>query len=319
MTHLETRLIPTRFRPVLEAIAQASGTLSDRIRRGGEMAEAAAPSSAAAEALFTATLRGAGVRWLSTPLRPEPQALQPDGALAVALDPLEGASGIEANIPAGTIFAIFAAGDTSEASFLRPARDMLAAGYVLHGPRCCLVLSCGQGTQIHVLDPESRRFALSCERVALPSASPEFAIDAAHYRHWARPVRAYVDDCMAGAEGPRARAFSMRWTSSLTAEAHRILMRGGIFLDPAITRPGGERGRLRLLHQAAPIAFLIEQAGGRATDGALPLLDAPLTELAALSPLVFGSADKVDRVAGYHDLPEAEVSALFGHRGLFRA
>ncbi|TGN61803.1 fructose-bisphosphatase class I, partial [Paracoccus liaowanqingii] len=275
--------------------------------------------------LFTAALRGAGVRWLSTPRQPAPQVLQPDGALAVALDPLEGAPGIEADIPAGTIFAIFAAADTGQktdtgaASFLRPARDMLAAGYVLHGPRCCLVVSCGQGTQVHVLDPESRRFALAHARVALPSAAPEFAIDAANYRHWARPVRAYVDDCMAGTEGPRAREFSMHWTSSLVAEAHRILMRGGIFLDPAIARPGGDRGRLRLLHQAAPIAFLIEQAGGRATDGALPLLDAPIAALDARSPLVFGSADKVERVAGYHDLPEAEVSALFGHRGLFRA
>lgn len=316
--HLETRLIPARLRPALTGLAAGAVALADRIRRGGGNAGPIIAQEAA-EGLFATALQAADLRWMTSSGQPRIRAMQPAGHLALALDPLDGAAGLETNGPVGTIFALFPAEDGAEDSFLRPAREMLAAGYVLYGPRCCLVLSCGQGTQVYGLDPESQRFTLSQDGIGLPAAAPEFAIDAANHRHWSRPVRAYIDDCLAGTEGPRAHDFSMRWTGALAAEAHRILMRGGIFLDPASTRPGHARGRLRMLHQAAPIAFLIEQAGGRATDGALPLLDAPIPALEARSPLVFGSADKVDRVAGYHDLPEAEVSALFGHRGLFRA
>ncbi|CAM3319611.1 class 1 fructose-bisphosphatase [Paracoccus nototheniae] len=316
--HLETRLIADRFRPVLTGLANGAVALADRIRRGGVDAGPPPPDQAA-DGLFATALQDADLRWMTSSRQPQIRAMQAEGTLALALDPLDGAAGLETNAPVGTIFAIFPAEDTPEASFLRPARQMLAAGYVLYGPRCCLVLSFGKGTQIYGLDPESQRFMLVRDGVTLPAASPEFAIDASDYRHWSRPVRAYIDDCLAGTEGPRAHDFNMRWIGALAAEAHRILTRGGIFLDPANGRPGAERGRLRMLHQAAPVAFLIEQAGGRATDGALPVLDAPITALDARSPLIFGSADKVDRVASYHDLPEAEVSALFGHRGLFRA
>ena len=244
-----------------------------------------------------------------------PQDGDPQGALALAIaPPLPDQP--DANAPAGTIFAIFDAGATARDSFLRPARRMRAAGYVMRGPRCLMVLTCGDGVQVQALNGWA--FGMERARITLPDTVRDLAIDMSQYRHWPRPVRAYVDDCLAGAEGPRGRNIDLRWTPSLVAEAHRILMRGGIYLAPADARSGHGRGSLSMLHQAAPIAFLVEQAGGRATDGALPILDAVITGFDSRTPLVFGCADKVDRVAAYHDLPEAEVSALFGHRGLFR-
>jgi fructose-1,6-bisphosphatase I len=131
-------------------------------------------------------------------------------------------------------------------------------------------------------------------------------------------VRAYIDDCVAGAEGPRAKNFNMRWIASLVAETHRILTRGGIFLYPGDKRKGYENGRLRLVYECGPIAHLVEGAGGRATDGINPILDKQPADLHARTPFVFGSAAKVARVTTYHDLPETETTALFGRRGLFR-
>ena len=153
---------------------------------------------------------------------------------------------------------------------------------------------------------------------ALPAESSEYAINASNYRHWPAPIRAYIDDRVAGTEGPLEHDFNMRWIASLVAETHRILTRGGIFLYPGDARKGYEKGRLRLLYECAPIGFLIEQAGGRATDGIDPILDARPDGLHARTPFVFGSANKVARVVTYFDLPEKETSALFSERGLFR-
>ena len=327
--HIDTTQIPDRFQAVMQALARGAVTLSGVIRSGSSDLGRQVGTNAdgdgqkaldlQADALFLDALQSAGLRWYASEERADPVALQPKGGLALAIDPLDGSSNIDTNVSIGTIFAIYPAEATAEASFLRPARDLLAAGYVIYGPRCCLVVSFGAGTQLYTLNPDTGCFDLTEGRVTLPAASAEFAINASNYRHWPRPVRAYIDDCLAGAEGPRAKNFNMCWIASLVAEAHRILMRGGIFLYPADGRPGYERGRLRMLYECAPIAFVIEQAGGRATDGALPILDARIASLHGRTPLIFGSADKVDRVAGYHDLPEAEVSALFGHRGLFRA
>nr|WP_111300088.1 class 1 fructose-bisphosphatase [Paracoccus saliphilus] len=326
---IDLTLIPERLQGLMLALARGAVTLSGVLRRDGAALGAEMGRNANgdgqkaldlhADALFMNALTSAELRWYASKEQAHPVALQPQGGLALAIDPLDGSSNIDTNLSIGTIFAIYPAEDSAEASFLRPARDLLAAGYVIYGPRCCLVVSFGEGTQSYTLNPDTGCFHLTLARVTLPAASSELAINASNYRHWPRPVRAYIDDCLAETEGPRAKNFNLRWIASLVAEAHLILMRGGIFLHPADNRPGHERGRLRMLYQCAPIAFLVEQAGGRATDGGLPILDARITSLHGCTPLVFGSADKVDRVAAYHDLPEAEVAALFGHRGLFRA
>jgi len=272
-----------------------------------------------ADELFADALRGCGVRWYASEERDAVAELVPGGRYAVAIDPLDGSSNIDVNISIGSIFSVLEAREDGDASFLRPAREQIAAGYFIYGPQTCLVVTFGAGTQQYQLDPDTGRFVLTRAEVTVPETAKEFAINASNYRHWPKPIRAYIDDCLAGDEGPREKNFNMRWVASLVAETHRILTRGGIFLYPSDERPGYEHGRLRLVYECAPIAFIMEQAGGRATNGSDPILSLRADKLHARTPFVFGSADKVARVAAYHDLPENEVSALFGNRGLFRA
>lgn len=253
-------------------------------------------------------------------------ALLDTGApLAVAMDPLDGSSNIGVNMSIGSIFGIrpapYPMGSRAAAVFEAPGRTQQAAGIVVYGPQTSLVLSLGRGTHIFILDRNRGEFVLAKRDVQVPRSAREYAINASNYRHWDPPVRAYVDDCVLGADGPRGGDFNMRWIASLVAEAYRILVRGGIFLYPGDSRPGYRQGRLRLLYEAAPLAFLLEQAGGAATDGQTPILDLVPAGLHQRTPLVFGSADKVERVAKYHTDPHysAERSPLFGKRGLLRA
>lgn len=323
VTTIEATHIPAQFRPLMQALAGAGSALSQTLRQGTDPAvDAGADGPKAldiiARDLFRSALRGAGLRWLATPDCDRPLALDSDGALALAITPLEGAAGCDTNAPVGTVFSLYPAAAGPEASFLRPARQQVGAGYIIHGPHCAMMLSFGDGVQHYRLGLDGV-FRLRDARLRLPGCSFEFAIDAANYRHWARPIRAYIDDCLAGLDGPRATNFTMHWHASLVAETHRILTRGGIFLYPADARAGHGHGHLRLIFDGAPIAFLIEQAGGRATNGAEPILDQCPGALHQRTPLVFGSPEKVARVAAYHDLPEPEIWALFGKRGLFRA
>ncbi len=325
-------LIPAPYQDVADRIARVVAELSHRIARGGLDealhldTDAAHPDGDAQKALdviadraFRRALAGSPVRFLASEEQEGVIEINPEGTLALAIDPLDGSSNIGANVSIGSIFALYPAAGTAEASFLRPGRDLIGAGYAIYGPQCCLMLSFGAGVQKYLLDPDTRRFHLLAPQVEIARKSWEFAINASNYRHWPRPIRAWVDDCFAGAEGPREKNFNMRWVASLVAETHRILGRGGVFLYPGDRRKGYERGRLRYLYEGAPIAFLIEQAGGAATDGIDRILDHTPASLHERTPLVFGSADNVARVSAYHDLPEAETAALFGTRGLFRS
>ncbi len=268
--------------------------------------------------MFAADLKKRNVRWYASEEQEEVVELNPNGTLALAIDPLDGSSNIDVNVSIGTIFSIFHAKDGANESFLRPANEQIAGGYIIYGPQTGLMVTFGEGTQYYLLDPETGTFVLVDDQVKVPEKSSEFAINASNYRHWTKPVRAFIDDCVAGVEGPREKNFNMRWVGSLVAETHRILTRGGIFLYPSDARPGYEQGRLRMVYECAPMAFLIEQAGGKATDGCDPIMNRQAEKLHARTPLIFGTAEKVARVATYHDLPEEEVSALFGSRGLFR-
>jgi fructose-1,6-bisphosphatase I len=244
------------------------------------------------------------------------------GLLAVAVDPLDGSSNIDANISIGTIFSIYpAAREGASASFFRPGSDQTAAGYFVYGPHTALVLTTGHGTRLFVLDLDDGLFKLAEDRVSIPSTTSEFAINASNYRHWLEPVRVFIDDCLEGAEGPRGRDFNMRWVASLVAETHRIFSRGGVFLYPADKRKSYAAGRLRLIYEAAPIAFLVEEAGGLAIDGTRRILDRIPTELHQRTPLIFGSREKVARVQNYHVDPgcSRDQSPLFRTRGLFSA
>ncbi len=271
-----------------------------------------------ADEMFATALAATGVRHYASEERETVTVIDADGALALAIDPLDGSSNIDVNVSIGTIFSIFPAADDAESSFLRPGREQIAGGYVIYGPQTVMVVTFGAGVRQLLLDPVTGDWVPLAAVPAIPPQSQEFAINAANYRHWPKAVRAYIDDCLAGDTGPRSKNFNMRWVASLVAETHRILTRGGVFLYPGDARPGYARGRLRMVYECAPIAFVIEQAGGAATDGSERILDQTPASLHARTPFVFGSSEKVDRICVYNDLPEQELSALFGSRGLFR-
>lgn len=241
--------------------------------------------------------------------------------LAVAVDPLDGSSNIETNAPIGTIFALYPVGEALEDALLQPGRAQLAAGIIIYGPQTLLVLSVGRGTQVFVADPRSGEFALANEAAKVPARAFEYAINGSNQRHWSGAIKRYIGDCLKGTDGPRGRDFNTRWVASMVADAYRILVRGGIYLYPGDERPGYREGRLRLVYEANPVAFLMEQAGGGATDGVLRILDLAPQNLHQRVPLVFGSADEVAHVARYHSdaFAGGEESPLFGDRSLFRA
>ena len=328
---ISAEAIPSALYPAIAAIAGVARDLSAVIARGPLGAALGAEIGTntdgdgqkaldvMADEAFAAALVGTGVRWYASEERDSVNEIDAGGTLALAIDPLDGSSNIDVNVSIGTIFSILPAEDDPKASFLRRGSDQIAAGYVIYGPQTAMVVSFGEGVRLYILDRDSGAFVLATGSVSIARSSREFAINASNYRHWLKPVRAYVDDCLSGTEGPRRANYNMRWIASLVAETHRILTRGGVFLYPADAREGYARGRLRMVYECAPIAFLITQAGGGATDGCDPILTRIPESLHARTPFVFGSAENVEQVSVYHDLPEQEISALFGTRGLFRA
>ena len=329
-SHSETNGVPARLLSVMQALCSVSEKLAQTISDGplvGDLAAAVGTNLGGdgqkaldliADDAFAAALQGSDVRWYASEEQDEVVELNSSGDLALAIDPLDGSSNIDVNVSIGMIFSIFDACEDPHKSFLRPAREQIAGGYFIFGPQCGLVVTFGEGTLQFTMDSRTRQFLLVNPNVRLPAESAEYAINASNYRHWARPIQAFIDDCVEGAEGPRGENFNMRWIASLVAETHRILTRGGVFLYPGDNREGYRQGRLRMVYECAPIAFLIEQAGGKATDGLDSILSQQATELHGRTPFVFGSASKVDKIAAYHDLPDTEAAALFGKRGLFR-
>ncbi len=316
---------------VIATIATVAAQLARRIARGpladtGPVATGAnadgdqqQPLDVIADQAFAEALRAAPVRWYASEERETAEPFDPAGTLAVALDPLDGSSNIAVNAPIGTIFSLRPARDSGEASFLAPGREQLAAGYIIYGPQTALVVATRTALAQFTLDPESGRFLCTREAITIAPETREFAINASNWRHWPAPIRTWVEDCLAGEEGPREKNYNMRWVASLVAEVHRILTRGGVFLYPADARPGYGRGRLRMVYECAPVAFIIEQAGGRATDGEHDILDLVPESLHARTPFVFGAAEEVRRIAACHDSRHAERAPLFGKRGLFTA
>lgn len=317
----------------VQAIAEAAQELAERVSlgvlagamgdmHGGRNSDGDAQKQLDVEAheLFLRRLRGAPVAAIASEESDHPEVLQPDAPLVVAIDPLDGSSNIDTNVSIGTIFSILPALEDLPQSFLQAGNQQLGAGFVVYGPQTALVLSLLNGTSVFVLDRRRNVFVLSHARLELPAGTREYAINASNYRHWNAPVRAFVDDCLQGTDGPRGRDFNMRWIASLVADTYRILMRGGVFLYPADRRPSYRHGRLRLVYEANPVALLVEQAGGAASDGVRRILDIEPEQLHQRIPLVFGSADKVERVRRYHLDPIQSTQGwpLFARRGLLR-
>ena len=249
----------------------------------------------------------------------------PQGRYLLAFDPLDGSSNIDVNVAVGSIFSILkATGDEGGAEakdFLQTGRQQVCAGYAIYGPSTMLVLTVGTGVHGFTLAPQLGEFILTHPDIRIPSAASEFAINVSNVRFWEPAVKRYVDECLAGRSGARAKDFNMRWIASLVAEAHRILMRGGVFLYPCDSKDPKRAGRLRLLYEANPISMLIEQAGGAASTGRERLMEVPPEALHQRVGFVFGSKQEVLRIEDYHrDEPlESFASPLFGRRGLFAA
>jgi fructose-1,6-bisphosphatase I/sedoheptulose-1,7-bisphosphatase len=255
-------------------------------------------------------------------------AQYPRGKYLLVFDPLDGSSNIDVNVSVGSIFSILRVNqeasdsgrDLVEADFLQAGTCQVAAGYALYGPTTMLVLTVGNGVNGFTLDPTLGEFMLTHARMQIPTETQEFAINASNARFWEAPVKRYVDECLAGQTGPRSKDFNMRWIASMVAEAHRILMRGGVFLYPRDSKDPSKPGRLRLLYEANPIGLIMEQAGGRASTGRGPMLDVQPTSLHQRIGLVFGSKSEVERIERYHAEPVSaeQDNPLFAERSLFR-
>ncbi|MDO8318768.1 class 1 fructose-bisphosphatase [Rhodoferax sp.] len=227
----------------------------------------------------------------------------PQGEYLLMFDPLDGSSNIDVNVSIGTIFSVLVKPEgtgVSEQDFLQPGTQQVAAGYCVFGPQTTLVLTVGDGVSVFTLDREQGSFILTEEDLRVPDDTKEFAINMSNQRHWAAPVTHYIDECMQGKDGPRGKDFNMRWVGSMVADVHRILTRGGIFMYPWDKREPEKAGKLRLLYEANPMSWLIEQAGGSATNGKQRIMDITPTKLHERVSVFMGSKNEVERVTRYH-------------------
>jgi fructose-1,6-bisphosphatase I len=228
----------------------------------------------------------------------------PKGEYLLLFDPLDGSSNIDVNVSIGTIFSVLRMPEddrgVDEGDFLQPGNQQVAAGYCVYGPQTTLVLTVGDGVAMFTLDREQGSFVLTQENVRIPEDTKEFAINMSNMRHWDEPVKRYIDECLQGKEGPRGKDFNMRWIASMVADVHRIMTRGGIFMYPWDKREPNKPGKLRLMYEANPMGWLIEQAGGVATNGKQRILDIQPTQLHERVSVILGSKNEVERVTSYH-------------------
>ncbi len=230
----------------------------------------------------------------------------PKGQNLLLFDPLDGSSNIDVNVSIGTIFSVLqapaeAAGrEITEDDFLQPGTRQVAAGYAVYGPQTMLILTVGKGVMGFTLDREMGSWLLTHENIRIPEDTAEFAINMSNMRHWEAPVRRYIDECLQGENGPLAKNYNMRWVASMVADVHRILTRGGIFMYPRDARASGRKGKLRLMYEANPMSYIVEQAGGAAIDGESRILALQPRELHQRTGVILGSRNEVERLLRYH-------------------
>ena len=227
----------------------------------------------------------------------------PQGEYLLLFDPLDGSSNIDVNVSIGTIFSVLRkpeGHDVAEGDFLQAGSQQVAAGYCVYGPQTTLVLTVGHGVAVFTLDREQGSFVLTQEHLQVPEETQEFAINMSNMRHWDVPTRRYIDECLQGKDGPRGKNFNMRWVASMVADVHRILTRGGVFMYPWDQREPNKPGKLRLMYEANPMSWLIEQAGGAATNGHQRILDIVPTQLHQRVSVVLGSKSEVEQVRRYY-------------------
>ena len=232
----------------------------------------------------------------------------PKGAYLLVFDPLDGSSNIDVNVSVGTIFSVLrspecpeGACSVGEEAFMQKGTEQVAAGYAVYGPQTMLMLTLGNGVKGFTLDRERGSFVLTHDDIRVPETTAEFAINMSNQRHWEAPVKRYVDELLAGKEGPLGKNYNMRWIASMVADVHRILTRGGVFMYPRDAREPEKPGKLRLMYEANPMSFIIEQAGGAATNGTQRILDIQPTSLHQRVAVFLGSKEEVERVTAYHN------------------
>ena len=310
------------LRLLIETIARACKAISTRVSKGaladghgstgtenvqGEVVQKLDRLSN--EILLEANEWGGNLAALASEEMEQPHPIPtnfPKGEYLLLIDPLDGSSNIDVNISVGTIFSVLrcpraASGalcEANESAFLQPGRRQAAAGFAVYGPTTLLVLTVGDGTHGFTLDRETYTFVLTHPEIRIPEDTAEFAINVSNQRRWEPPVRRYIDECLAGKDGPRGKDFNMRWVASMVADVFRVLSRGGIFMYPRDAKH--TEGRLRMMYEANPMAYIVEQAGGAATDGHAPLLDLQPRGLHQRVAVVLGSKNEVERVTRYH-------------------
>lgn len=233
-----------------------------------------------------------------------PIAVQGTGDYLLLFDPLDGSSNIDVNVSIGTIFSILKKQDPNAplqtSDFLLSGRHQVAAGYVVYGPQTTMALTLGDGVVMFTLNKETGEFLLIKDAVTISPATKEFAINMSNMRHWADPVRRYVEECLAGTTGARDKDFNMRWIASMVADVHRVLSRGGVFMYPWDKRDPKKAGKLRLMYEANPMSFLVEQAGGASINGTQTIMDLQPTGLHERVSVMLGSKEEIDRLRQYH-------------------
>ena len=314
-------LIPAQLRLLIEVVARACKGISHAVNKGalgGVLGSAESENVQgevqkkldiiANEVLIEANEWGGHLAAMASEEMEEIYAVPngyPQGEYLLLFDPLDGSSNIDVNVSIGTIFSVLKKplGDAAvvEQDFYQPGKNQVAAGYCLYGPQTTLVLTVGNGVAMFTLDREQGSFFLTQENVQIPPDTQEFAINMSNMRHWDTPVKRYIDDCLQGTEGPRGKDFNMRWIASMVTDVHRILTRGGIFLYPWDKREPGKPGKLRLMYEANPMGWLVEQAGGAASTGTQRILDIVPQKLHERVSVVLGSKNEVAKAAAYFD------------------
>jgi len=312
--------IPAELRLLIEVVARACKTISHSVGKGalGEVLGSADTENVQGEVqkkldiisneiLLEANEWGGHLAAMASEemesIHPIPNRY-PKGEYMLLFDPLDGSSNIDVNVSIGTIFSVLKApegmGQPSEADFMQAGSKQVAAGYAVYGPQTMLVLTTGNGVNCFTLDREMGSWVLTQRDMQIPAKTKEFAINMSNQRHWHPPVQRYISELLAGDTGPRGTNFNMRWIASMVADVHRILNRGGIFMYPADLRDTSVPGKLRLMYEANPMAFIVEQAGGAATDGKQRILDIQPEKLHQRVPVFLGSRDEVALVTSYH-------------------
>jgi len=312
--------IDSDLRLLLETVARACKTISHAVGKGalGDVLGGSGSTNVQGEAqkkldvlcnqiLVEANCWGGHLAGMASEEMDAPLGIPvayPRGKYLLLFDPLDGSSNIDVNVSIGTIFSVLPSlsdsDDARQAGFLQPGTRQVCAGYTVYGPQTLLVLSVGHGVQVFTLDRDTGSFLLTQSNVQIPPETREFAINMSNMRHWEPPVRRYVDELLAGKAGPRESDFNMRWIASMVADVHRIMSRGGVFMYPRDARDPGKPGRLRLMYEGNPMAYLVEQAGGAATNGRERILELQPAELHERVAVFMGSRSEVDRVTGYH-------------------